>query len=198
MGLSVVPDDWSLFLGLESSAIQIESWDALVVPGLFQTKATAEALIRAGRRDLDEAAIARLVELRMARRREVLERTDPPTVWRVIAEPALRWVVGGRDALREQLAYLIELAERPKITIQVLPLSVGAHAGVEGAFTILSAPQEIQSYPGCVFVEGRITGHYYEDAEHIARYRDDLNRLRVQATRPEETAEYLQQLLKDT
>jgi transcriptional regulator with XRE-family HTH domain len=198
IGLSdAVPEHLNLFLGLESSAVQIESWDALVVPGLFQTQATAEALIRAGRPELDGDAIAQLVELRMSRQREILDREDPPLVWRVIAEPALRWVVGGPDVRREQLQHLIALTERPNVEIQVLPLGVGAHAGTEGTFTILSAPPELQSYPGCVFVEDRIRGHYYEEPQQLTRYRNDLTRLRVQATKPEETASYLHQLAKE-
>jgi hypothetical protein len=192
-----VPPSFNLFLGLETSAVQIESWDAHVVPGLFQTQATAEALIRAGRPELDATDVARLVELRMARQREVLDREDPPLVWRVIAEPALRWMVGGPKVYREQLEHLLALTERPHIEVQVLPLEVGVHTGTEGTFTILSAPPELYNYPGCVFVEDRITGHYYEEPEQIMIYRNDLSRLRVQAIKPDETAAFIRRLIEE-
>jgi DNA-binding XRE family transcriptional regulator len=192
-----VPENLNLFLGLESSAVQIESWDAYVVPGLFQTAATAEALIRVGRPELGAAEIRRLVELRMARQYEILDRDSPPLIWSVIAEPALRWTVGGEDVLRAQLDRLVELSDRPHIEIQVLPLTTGAHAGTEGTFKILSAPPELHNYPGCVFVEDRIRGHYYEDPDQILIYRNDLARLRLQAGKPDDTPTYLHQLTKD-
>ncbi len=194
---AVIPEHLNLFLGLESSAVQIDSWDAHVVPGLFQTAATAQALISTGRPDLAAADVSHLVGLRLARQREILDRETPPRVWSVIAEPALRWLVGGPSTAREQLQHLADLLDRPHVVIQVVPFSAGAHVGTEGTFKILTAPPELHNYPGCVFVEDRIRGHYYEEPEQILTYRNDLTRLQVQATRPEETAEYLHQLAKD-
>lgn len=191
------PENFDLFLGLETSAVQIESWDAEIVPGLFQTEAYAEALIRASRPDLAAHEVARLVELRMARQREVLERDDPPLVWSVIAEPALRWLVGGREVSSVQLDHLAALIERSNIELQVLPLSAGAHAGTEGTFTILSAPPELRNYPGCAYVEDRIRGHYYEEQEQISTYRNVLTRLRIQGTKPEDTVSYIRQLAEE-
>jgi DNA-binding XRE family transcriptional regulator len=192
-----VPDHLNLFLGLEASAVQIQSWDAYVVPGLFQTEATAAELIRVGRPELSADEVDRLVALRMARQREVLGRDNPPQIWSVIAEPALRWRVGGSEVQRAQLEHLVELAARPNVEIQVLPLSAGAHVGTEGTFQILSAPPELDNYPGCAFVEDRIRGHYYEDPQHLLQYRNDLTRLQVQAARPEETTEKLHEIAKD-
>jgi transcriptional regulator with XRE-family HTH domain len=192
-----VPEGLNLFLGLESSAVQIESWDAYVIPGLFQSADTARELIRVGRPELSLPEVDRLVELRLARQYEILERVNPPLVWSVIAEPALRWPVGGRDVLRAQLERLVELAARQHVEIQVLPLVAGAHVGTEGTFQILSAPPELHNYPGCVFVEDRIQGHYYEDPEMILRYRTDLTRLQVQAIKPEETPAFLYEIAKD-
>ena len=193
----LVPEDINLFLALESSAVQIESWDAYVVPGLFQTADTARELIRVGRPELATTDVDRLVELRMARQAEILDRVVPPLIWAVIAEPALRWRVGGSDVLRDQLKHLGELSARQHVQVQVLPLTAGANVGMEGTFKILSAPPELHNYPGCAFVEDRIRGHYYEDPEMILTYRNDLTRLQVQATRPEETLPFLHELAKD-
>lgn len=192
-----VPDHLNLFLGLEASAVQIESWDAYVVPGLFQTERAAAELIRVGRPELTPAEVDLLVELRIARQREILDRENPPQIWSVIAEPALRWRVGGAEVQRSQIEHLVELAARPHVEIQVLPFSCGAHVGTEGTFQILSAPPELANYPGCVFVEDRIRGHYYEDPQQILNYRNDLTRLQVQAARPDETVELLHEIAKD-
>ncbi|MGH3565526.1 MAG: helix-turn-helix domain-containing protein [Pseudonocardia sp.] len=188
---------FSLFLGLEASAVQLQNWNAHVVPGLFQTRAYAYELIRVGRLDLSAADVADLVELRMSRQREVLDREGPPLVWSVIAEPALRWLVGGPDVMRAQLEHLITLVERPAIEIQVLPLWVGSHTGTEGTFSIFSAPPELENYPGCVYVEGLVQGRYYEEPEELAAYRNALTRLQVRAMKPEDTPAYLRQLAKE-
>lgn len=190
------PDYFNLFLGLEANAVQIESWDAHVVPGLFQTWAYADALIRVGRPDLSGADLTSLVELRMARQREVLEREGPPLVWAVIAEPALRWLVGGPDILRAQLERLLVLAERPSVEMQVLALTVGAHSGTEGTFTILSAPPELENYAGCVYCDNLVAGYYLEEPGQILAYRNALTRLQVQALKPEDTPAFIDQIAK--
>lgn len=188
---------FNLFLGLESSSPQIEGWDALVPPGLFQTPDYAEGVIRAGYSDLPATEINQLVELRMARQREVLEREQPAKVWRVIDEAALRRVVGSPDVTKGQLDHLAELAERPNVDVQVVPLDAGAHTGTEGTFTLLVAPPELENYPGCVYVETLVKGYYYEELEEITKYRNALTRLRVQATKPEDSPAFIRQIAKD-
>jgi hypothetical protein len=192
-----VPDDWKLHLGLEASAVQIESWNAHVIPGLFETRDTTDAIMRASRPDLDEQAIIKRVELRMSRQVEVLDRDEPPLLWAVIAESTLHWPVGGSRVHRAQLARLVELSERPTITIQILPFAAGAHLGNEGTFTILSAPPELQYIPGCVTVEDRIRMQYYDEPAQLMTYRNDLARLKIQALKPEESVAHLHQLVKE-
>jgi len=192
-----VPDDWKLHLGLEVSAVQIESWNAHVIPGLFETRDTTDAIMRASHPDLDEQAITKRVELRMTRQVEVLDRNEPPLLWAVIAESALHWPVGGARVHRAQLAHLVELSERPTITIQILPFAAGAHLGNEGTFTILSAPPELRHIPGCVTVEDRIRMQYYDEPGQLMTYRNDLARLKIQALRPEESVAHLHQLAKE-
>ncbi|MGW5054530.1 DUF5753 domain-containing protein [Actinokineospora sp. NPDC004072] len=193
----VVPDYFFLFLGLECSARQIESWDAHIVPGLFQTPDYARAVFRGLRPELTDAEIDQQVELRLARRQEVLHAESPPVVWRVIAEPAMRWEVGSRDTLRAQLGYLLEVAEKPNIEIQVLPFSAGAHIGVDGTFSLLTFPAELENDQGVVFAETRVKGYYYEEPEQITRYRDVLTRLRVQAINPKDTPAYIHRMMKE-
>lgn len=192
-----VPDYFNLFLGLEHSATQIESWDAHIIPGLLQTADYARAVFRALRPEMAESEIDRQVELRLARRHEVLDSASPPLLWRVIAEPALRWEVGGRDTLRGQLGFLLELAERPNIEIQVLPYSAGAHIGVDGTFSVLTFPAELENDSGVVFAETRVKGYYYEESEQITRYRNALSRLRVQAVSPADSPAYVQRIMKE-
>lgn len=194
----VLPEWFKLFLGLESSAAVIESFDALVVSGLVQTSSYAEAVIRGVDPELPEHDVARRVELRLARQREVLERNGtPPVLHSVIHESALRTMVGGRDVMREQLEHLLTLLERPNITLQVLPLTAGAHPGVDGTFTILGFPPELENDPGTVYAENRAKGYYYENAQEIAVHRAAMRHLQAAACEPQETPAVIQQIVKE-
>lgn len=194
---NTVPDYFELFLGMESCATRIESWDALVVPGLFQTPEYAEEVVRGGEPELPDREVARRVELRMARQHEVLDKEEPPAIWRVLHEGALRSVVGSRRVMRAQLQRLIELSEPRNIELQVLPFAAGAHAGSAGSFTILSFSPELEGDPGAVYVDTRVKGYYYEEPDEIAVYRSAMTRLQVQALKPEESRGLIQKLLKE-
>jgi transcriptional regulator with XRE-family HTH domain len=194
---STVPEYFKLFLGLESSAVKIESWDAIVIPGLFQTPDYARAIIRDGDPSLSNTEVARRVELRIARQEEVLDQEDAPQVWAVISEAALRLQVGGPGVLKAQLAHLLERRDDPTIEMQVLPASAGAHTGTEGSFTVLTFPNELMHDPGCVYTETRVKGVYHEEPAQVMAYRDALTRLRVRADKPEDFAGWTQKAMKE-
>lgn len=192
-----MPQWFGLYLGLEASAVQVASYDAVMVPGLLQTAAYAEAVIRAGERSLSEPEIERRVELRMARRSLYERDEDPLQVWAVLDEAVLRRQVGGPGALEEQLQRLVELAARPNIDIQVLPADAGAHAGAEGSFSLLTFSPELEGDAGVAYIETRVRGIYYEDPAEIALYRAALTRLQVQAITPERSPDAILQITKE-
>jgi hypothetical protein len=90
--------------------------------------------------------------------------------------------------------------------LQVLRSSVGAHTGVEGTFTILSAPPELEDHPGCVYVETLVKPYYYyyyyyyyyEELEQIRKYRNAfVAELQLMANAPEQTLALFRQLAKE-
>ena len=113
----------------------IRTYQIQLVPGLLQTEGYARALIRQGSATTEEE-IARRGELR-ASRQEILRLPDAPQLWVVIDEAALRRPVGSREIVREQLEHLIEVADHPAVTLQIMPFSAGAHSAMGGPFTIL-------------------------------------------------------------
>ena len=181
------PEWFDLFLAMESSAVQIDSYDSMIVPGLFQTPAYAKAVIRAGEPELADAEVARRVELRMGRQDVLTRQPDPPIVWRVLDESVLYRPAGEPQVLVEQLEHLVKLTDLPMVTIQVLPLEVGVHAGIEGTFTILTFPPELEGDPGIAYTEARTKATYYEDRAEIMAYRNTLRRIQIHARTPEET-----------
>ena len=181
------PEWFDLFLAMESSAMQIDSYDSMIVPGLFQTPAYAKAVIRAGEPELADAEFARRLELRMARQDVLTRQPDPPIVWRVLDESVLYRPAGEPQVLVEQLEHLVKLLDLPTLTVQVLPLEVGVHAGIDGTFTVLTFPPELEGDPGIGYTEAPTRGTYYEDQAEIMTYRNTLRRIQVHARAPDDT-----------
>ncbi|MGH3719075.1 MAG: helix-turn-helix domain-containing protein [Pseudonocardiaceae bacterium] len=181
------PEWFDLYLGMESSARQIDSYDSMIIPGLFQTPAYAKAVIRAGEPELSDAELARRIELRMTRQDVLTRQPDPPAVWSVLDESALHRPAGEPEVLVEQLEHLVKLLDLPALTVQVLPLEAGVHAGIEGTFMILTFPPELVGDPGIAYVESRIGGTYYEDPAEIMTYSNTLRRIQIHARTPQET-----------
>ncbi|MCL7379436.1 helix-turn-helix transcriptional regulator [Streptomyces sp. 35G-GA-8] len=125
------------YVALEDIATRIRTWQLAIVPGLLQTPDYARALAvgNGSWADLDE--IDPFVESRMARQAR-LAGERALELWAIVHEGALRQLVGGREVMREQLAHLLKMAQRPNVKLQVVPYLAGAHPGMTSAFTIVS------------------------------------------------------------
>jgi transcriptional regulator with XRE-family HTH domain len=175
------------FVGLESDASSLHTHQALLVPGLLQTEAYTRAVIRAIRPDAAEDDVELRVRARLNRQKLITEESNPPEYWAVLDEAVLHRVVGGAEAMREQLKKLVELASLPHVTLQVVPFSAGAHAGMEGPFLILGFPE--QADPDVVYVENTTSGVYLEQQEDVHRYTLMFDHLRAAALKPDDTVE---------
>lgn len=150
----------------EEEASAIRTYEALVVPGLFQTPNYAEEIFKGGRAT-DDSGISRQVEARLARQR-ILSRVNAPHMTAVIDEAALLRIVGNQQTMIEQLEHLEHLALRHNIDIQILPFKSGAHLGMAGAFTILDFPEPRD--PTIIYVSTAADGLYLEQESDIKRY----------------------------
>jgi transcriptional regulator with XRE-family HTH domain len=142
---------------VESRSQQISSFDALVIPGLLQTRDYMEA-VQGAIVDSSPIQITSGIRFRLTRQ-QILTDAEPPGVQAVLDEGVLRRAPGGRDVLRRQLIHLVELTKRPNIDIRVLPFSSGAHASPEGAFMIFKLPEP---YPEVAYVDSPAGGIYVE------------------------------------
>jgi Domain of unknown function (DUF5753) len=123
-------------IGLESEAESVRWYSPMLVPGLLQTEWYAREVIRSGLLIAPPGEIERRVQVKMTRQR-VLTRDDPLRLAVILDEAALLRPVGGPEIMAEQLANLTAAAVRPNVTIQILPLTAGAHPATTGEFTIL-------------------------------------------------------------
>ncbi|MEV7549424.1 DUF5753 domain-containing protein [Amycolatopsis sp. NPDC089917] len=190
--------DWfNLHLGLETGAARISTVDLVVLPGLFQTRDYALAIMREGRRWDNQAELETMVDLRMARQKILDRPGDAPQIWSILDESVLRRQVGGPAVMRDQLQHLMDLSERSNIDIQVLPFTAGAHGASDGMFIIFDYPPEFSGDPGTVYVENRREGLYYDDKEDLRRFRNTFERLQAQAEHPGRTRNFIQNLARE-
>ncbi|MFI7672599.1 helix-turn-helix transcriptional regulator [Actinophytocola sp. NPDC049390] len=177
----VTPKWFDLYLGLESGAAELYSFDTVVVPGLLQTREYATAVLR-GNPDLSDEQLEQGVELRLGRQ-QILDRAeDPVHLWTVLDESVLYRQRGDAKAMRDQLKHLLEMSKRPRTDIQVLPFEAGATPAQDGGtFTVMTFPPEMENDPGLVYLELLTGGQYFEKADEIAEYRRALTRLHALA-----------------
>src|SRR5207237_74849 len=86
---------------------------------------------------------------------------------------ALRVPVGGPAVLAAQLRHLVEMASRPRVTLQLLPLAAGPHPGLEGPFMIM----EFAVHPTLIYLENRVQSTFLEEPPHIESYRPAWERI---------------------
>ncbi|WP_062643213.1 helix-turn-helix domain-containing protein [Streptomyces maremycinicus] len=177
----LMPEWFDRLVGLQEAATAIRTFEIQYVPGLLQTPAYARAVVERGLPSATPREVERRVELR-TRRTELLRRPDAPQVWAVLDESVLLRVLGGTEVMREQLDHLVELAQQPHVTVQVVPLDV-THA---------SAPAIPVTYlrfggvdlPDVVYLEQIRSATFLEDRDETEEYRVALDRLADEALDP--------------
>lgn len=177
------------FAGFEVNAVSIRQFSALVLPGILQIQEYASAVIHAVRHDANRKEAEHRLELRM-HRQQVLTQKDAPDLWVILDEGTLHRSVGGPAVMREQLQRLIDVAALPNVTLQVLPFSVGPHAGMDGEFTIFSFSDPAD--PDVVFIENSGGDLYLESIDpegnaKVERYRQIFSHLQAAALNPVES-----------
>jgi transcriptional regulator with XRE-family HTH domain len=187
----VLPDWFEAYLGLEAAASVIRTFELQFVNGLFQTEDYARAVAVLGNKAAPAAEIERRVSLRM-KRQDLLALADPPRVWSVMDEAALRRPVGGRKVMRSQLQRLVEAAELPQVTLQVVPFMHGGHAAAGGSFTILRFAEP--DLPDVVYIEQLTSALHLDARADVDHYLEVMNRLSAEALTPAGMATFIKGL----
>jgi transcriptional regulator with XRE-family HTH domain len=187
----VLPAWFQSYLGLEESAESIRSFDSQFVPGLLQTEDYAAAVIRLGQYSREETD--RLVFLRKERQRRFA--AGSLRLWAIIDEVAVRRPVGCPGMMRQQLEYLLEVSDRPGLTIQISPFLTGASYAAPGSFSILRFATDDLS--DVVYVEQLTSALYLDKRLDVERYIEAMDRISASACTPEETANFIRTMLAE-
>jgi len=181
------------YIEYEEAASVLRMYEPLLLPGLWQTREYATAIIRElADPDTPEALIRTRIEIRM-RRQELLEHDSPPTIYCVLDESAVRRMAGQRDVAPGQVARLIDLAGRPNMTLEIVPFSAGFHRGMLESFFIAEFPDPEDG--DVLFSEtSRDTIFSHDEAGEISGYREVFEDLRADSLGAAGTLTYLRSL----
>jgi hypothetical protein len=136
------------WIPLEAATTELRVWPLDVVPGLLQTEEYAQALLSV-EPGVTSEVVTELAAVRMARQ-SALMRPDL-AAWFLVAEVALRTVVGSPFVMADQMEHLLTVTALPSVTIQVVPAGV-AHCGLSGAFTVATGGAHVETaFGGMVF-----------------------------------------------
>jgi transcriptional regulator with XRE-family HTH domain len=154
----------------ELHANDIFVWSLNLIPGLLQIDTYVRAACERSVMGADPLAVEAVIETKLARQ-AIFHRSRKFVFF--IHENALRLPVGGEEVMKAQLLHLLTMTVRPYLTIRIVPIAVGAHAGVAGSFTRLM----YEKFEPVIFVEGGRTGLFLEDRDSLTYYDAVIERL---------------------
>ncbi len=174
---------------LESRATSLVNFEPLLIPGLLQTMPYAQALVREvglfrEQEEVDNRVIGRI------HRQAVLRKRYPLQLLAIITETALRPLIGGKEVMRDQLRYLSEVAERPNVTLRIVPTCTGAHPGLDGAFVRL----RFNDRPSVVFLPNRVSSLFLEDPAEVSAYDQSIDGLLNVAISEEDSLRFVAEM----
>ncbi|MDG4789487.1 helix-turn-helix transcriptional regulator [Micromonospora sp. WMMD1102] len=170
------------YIGLEAESSELYFYQSVGMPGLLQTAAYAQAVLRTTIPKLDDPDEARAsVTLRLRRQQELLGRADPPKIVVVFDEAALHRQTGGPAVILEQLRHLVELAESGRITVQVLPFISTIYTPL-GQFVIVRFAAEEDA--DVVYLESTGLEDVIDDADAVTAHLRTFTGLREAALTP--------------
>ncbi|WP_217171327.1 helix-turn-helix transcriptional regulator [Streptomyces sp. AC512_CC834] len=189
-----VRPDYLDHIALEDDATYIREWQQALVPGLLQTSACTEAVIRTSPTYMEPERVAQLLKVRESRQAKIEEggATYSAIIWEAVITHPLVSV----DIHRQQLSAILEAGERKNVTVQVLPFSVGALATVTSAFSAFSFDSD--PVVEAVALENLRGTSVLEGQEDLTAYANMYDLLRSSALAPDASAKLIRNILRST
>ncbi|MBF6437872.1 helix-turn-helix domain-containing protein [Nocardia cyriacigeorgica] len=171
---NLIPNDFDVYLGLESSATQLNSYSPDAVIGLLQHPDYARVLIRAVHPAIDTEELDLRIHLKLRRQTLITRKHKPARLEVVLGEATLRRVVGSGKVMSRQLKHLADIGTAPNLSIKVLPYKAGIPMGDPlGLFTILGFGVDQKGQPvepPVVYLENFTGDMYLEKPSDVQRY----------------------------
>ncbi|GAA3798092.1 helix-turn-helix transcriptional regulator [Streptomyces coacervatus] len=188
----VLPDWCGKLIGLQEAASTIRTYEVQLVPGLLQTAAYTEALVRQAYPHAPQEEVNDRVKLR-ATRQNVLARQDPPHLWAILDEAVLHRPMGGEQVMRDQVRHLMTMAQLGHVTVQIAPFN--RPGCIAAGFPITHLRFDLPALPDIVYLEQLRDAEYLDKPEETQHYRGVLDGLAQSALSPQDSLDLLEYTL---
>ena len=185
----ILPSGLNTYIGLEAEASVVRGYEPHVVPGLLQIPDYARAVDASARYTLNERDAEHHLAARLARQERLVHAYDPLRVHAIVDESVLRRPVGGAEVAGAQLRHLAELAGRPNITLQVLPLADAGEVGLGGQFSLLEFAGDEDN--DIAFIDTPLDVLCLQKSGEVQGYRATHDRLVRAALNPAESRDFI-------
>lgn len=172
---------------MERYAESIEDWAPMIVPGLLQTRAYAEKVVRTSLPWLRPDTVEKQVTARMERA-SLWERKEPPAFWAILHESLIRRPILPRDQMSELLEHMLTVIRAAQGVLQVLPETATAHPFMMGMTRTMIFPDA----PPVVYTEGLHSGQLIDYPRLVKDYRKSYDLLRAAALPPEASLDMIE------
>ncbi|MFF7842792.1 helix-turn-helix domain-containing protein [Streptomyces ossamyceticus] len=189
---SKYPEHFAEAAEAEAVATRIREYAPMLIPGLLQTRAYAQAVCIAHQPTAPDKEIDKLVSARLERAK-LLDDPTKPLLRVVLDEAALRRVTGSPAVMVEALRRVAGLVHRRRVIAQVLPFNAGAHTLMGGALKLMA----FDDAPPLVYFEGPGTGRLEDDPATVTRYELAYDLLGATALSPHESLALIESVAED-
>jgi transcriptional regulator with XRE-family HTH domain len=192
---NTMPSGMSVYVGLESDARTLRTWQPSVIHALLQTERYAREMLLAAKpvEETTTEFVERTIQLRMERKSLLPRENSPLEYWAVLDEAALRRVIGSTEVMREQYEEIIRLAELDNVTVQILPTSTATYRSSFN-FTLLEFEAPL---PTVVQTDGAEGATVSDKDTTIWSFTRRFDTLRAGALAPAETPQFLTRLARE-
>jgi hypothetical protein len=171
----------SALIEFEQTAKRVIDWSPAVIPGLLQTGDYARAIMRDA--DVPHPEIMPRVSARLSRR-DVLTRRNAVNFLALIGQESLRQIIGGEEVMADQLRHLLQFADLPSVTLQIVGTGHGWHPGIAGPFELL----QFESGRPIVHLEHlRSSLFLYDEEQDLQAYLGAAEKIAELAMSPEDS-----------
>ncbi|MFJ9583045.1 helix-turn-helix domain-containing protein [Streptomyces acidicola] len=177
------PHAWYFEKALEAErhAESIELWSPSIFPGLLQTAPYARTLVRSAHPTASDEEVEEKVQARLARARLFEDDHSTPEYWAILHESLITDAILPPGDMAEHLDRIVGLAERYRITPQIVPRKCGAYPLMAASIMVMTFPEA----PPLVYTEASYSGDTIDDPALVKQYRKAYDRLRAVALAPE-------------
>lgn len=190
-----VPPWLDHFASLEQGAIRVQTFEPFTIPGLLQTPAYTEAVMRTHWRHLSETAIANRVKARIARQAVLARKPRPLELACIVDESVLHRETGSADLMADQIEHLRLASRQPTIQLQIIPArSPAVHNVACGSFWMFASEATMAPYMICT--QGLAGFNYYDGRASIEAHVELFDYLSTAALTPGQSNEVLSTTLE--